>query len=138
MSLDNFNTTFDNGEKFEDEPISALQQIADIPFTVTKVKTGIAKSGKPYCIVWTEKEYGAGVNVANEGEEADYVTMDCKKFFVNVREPKQFFSDAENVAKINDGVKCGPLKISKIKFTAEQIKETQSLSGKSHYIINSV
>ena len=45
MSLDNFNTDFGNGE-FEDEPTSVLQQIVDIPFTVTKVKTGIAKSGK--------------------------------------------------------------------------------------------
>ena len=72
MNLDNFNTTFDNGEKFEDEPTSVLQQIADTPFTVTKVKTGIAKSGKPYCIVWTEEEYDAGVNVAEEGEERSH------------------------------------------------------------------
>jgi len=137
LSLDNFNTNFSNGE-FEDEPTSVLQQITDTPFTVTKVKTGMSKSGKIYCIVWTEKEYDAGVNVAEENEEDKYVIMKCRKFFVTVREPKQFFSDAENVEKINSGVKCGPLQISKIKYTAEQIKETKSLSGKSHYIIKDV
>ena len=137
MSLDNFNTNFGNDE-FEDEPTSVLQQIADKPFTVTKVKTGMAKSGKTYCIVWTEKEYDAGVNVAEDGEEDKWVIMKCKKFFVTVREPKQFVSCAENAEKINSGVKCGPLQISKIKYTAEQIKETKSLSGKSHYILTDV
>lgn len=137
MNLDGFNTDFSNGE-FDNEPTSVLQQIADTPFTVTKVKTGVAKSGNPYCIVWTEKEYDAGVNTAEEGQEDKYVTMKCKKFFVTIREPKQFFSDAENVEKINGGQTCGPIQISKIKFTAEEIKENKTLSGKSHYIIKKV
>lgn len=138
MSLDNFNTNFNNGENFEDEPTSILQQIADIPFTVTKVKVGVAKSGNQYCIVWTDKEYDAGVNTTEQSEEDNYVTMKCKKFFVTVREPKQFFSDPENIEKINGGQKCGPVKISKIKFTAEEIKENKKLVGKSHYTIKSV
>lgn len=138
MNLDNFNTTFDNGEKFEDEPTSVLQQIAGAAFTITKVKAGISKAGNQYCIVWTEKKYDADVNVAKDGEEAKYEKQSVKKWFVTVREPKQFFSDVSNMEKINGGQPCGPMTIEKIAFTAEEIKKNSKLKGKSHYVYHSM
>lgn len=135
MSLDDFNTNFNNNEEFEDEPTSVLQQIADTPFTVTKVKAGIAKSGNQYCIVWTEKAYEAGVNIAEDGEEDNYVKKQVKKWFVTVREPKLFFSDPKNMGLINDGRKCGPMTITKKSFTAEEIAQNAKLKGKSHYTV---
>lgn len=136
MSLDDFNQDFNSSESFEDEPTSVLQQIAGKPFTVVKVKAGIAKrSGQPYCIIWTDKTYEAGVNVAQEGEDDKYEQQQVKKWFVTVREPKQFFSDAANMQKINDGKPCGPMTIKKLAFTAEQIKENAKLKGKSHYVV---
>lgn len=136
MSLDNFNTKFSEGE-FEDEPTSVLQQLGDAPFTVIKVKAGVSKSSNPYCIVWTDKTYKAGVNIAGENEEAVYEQQDVKKFFVTVREPKLFFSDPENVAKINGGDPCGPIVMTKIKFTSDEIAQNKKLAGKSHYILKS-
>lgn len=135
MSLDNFNTNFNSSEEFEDEPVSVLQQISDTPFTVTKVKAGIAKSGNPYCIVWTNKKYDAGVNVAEDGEEDKYEKQKVKKFFVTIREPKQFFSDPVNIEKINGGDPCGPIIISKKPFNAEEIQKNSNLRGKSHYVL---
>lgn len=137
MSLDDFNTNFNNSEEFEDEPTSVLQQIADTSFTVNKVKSGISKSGNPYCIVWTDQTYEAGVNVADDGEEDRYEKMQVKKWFVTVREPKQFFSDPANIEKINGGTPCGPIKITKKKFTVAEISKNAKLSGKSHYVVES-
>ena len=138
MSLDKFTTNFNDSEEFEDEPTSVLQQIADNPFSVIKVKAGTAKSGNQYCIVWTDRTYLAGVNVAEEDEEARYEKQQVKKFFVTVREPKQFFSDPENMEKINSGTLCGPMTITKKKFTAEEIAANKKLAGKSHYIVKAL
>ena len=138
MNLDNFNTNFNNSEEFEDEPTSVLQQIVDTSFTVIKVKAAVAKSGNPYCIVWTDKTYDAGVNVAKDGEEAKYETQKVKKFFVTVREPKQFFSDPKNVEQINGGDPCGPIKMTKKNFTADEIAQNAKLRGKSHYVLLNV
>jgi len=135
MSLDDFNTNFNDSEEFEDEPTSVLQQIADKPFTVYKVKAGISKIGNPYCIVWTDEKFTAGVNIAKDGEDAKYENQKVEKFFVTVREPKQFFSDPSNMAKINGGQKCGPIKITKKKFTADEIAQNKKLAGKSHYVV---
>ncbi len=138
MSLDDFNTNFNSNETFEDEPTSVLQQIADKPFTVVKVKAGTSKSGNAYCIVWTDEKFTAGVNIAEQGKDPIYENQKVEKFFVTVREPKQFFSDPDNVAKINGGVKCGPIKITKKKFTPDEIAQNKKLAGKSHYVIEAV
>lgn len=135
MSLDDFNTNFNNSEEFEDEPTSVLQQIANSLFTVVKVKAAIAKTGNPYCIVWTDKTYEAGVNVAEDGEDDKYEKQQVKKFFVTVREPKLFFSDPKNMGLINSGKKCGPMTITKKSFTAEEIAQNSKLKGKSHYVV---
>lgn len=135
MSLDDFNTKFNDSETFDDEPTSVLQQIADKPFTIVKVKAGISKSGNQYCIVWTDEKYLAGVNVADEGQEARYENQKVEKWFVIVREPKQFFTDPTNIEKINGGKKCGPLILTKKKFTVEEIAANKKLAGKSHYIL---
>jgi hypothetical protein len=134
MNLDKFNTTFGDGEIFEDEPTSVLQQIAGKAFSVVKVKSGISKAGKEYCIVWTDKAYQAGVNIAEANEEADYKIMACKKFFVTTREQKQMFSDTENQETINNGIPLENIKITKKQFTAEEIGLNPKLKGKSHYI----
>ena len=140
MSLDDFNTNFNDSESFEDEPTSVLQQIAGKPFTVNKVKSGISKTGNAYCIVWTVKEYTAGVATDETGQDGKtiYKSEQVSKFFVTVREPKQFFSDPLNMEKINSGTPCGPMTIAMIPFTAEQIKENAKLKGKSHYIVKAV
>lgn len=135
MSLDDFNTNFNNSEEFDNEPTSVLQQIANKPFTVVKVKAGVSQSGNQYCIVWTDEKFTAGVNVAEQGKEAKYENQKVEKWFVIVREPKQFFSDPENIEKINGGKKCGPLIMTKVKFTAEEITQNKMLAGKSHYIL---
>ena len=135
MSLDDFNTNFNNSEEFEDEPTSVLQQIAGKSFTVTKVKAGISKTGNPYCIVWTDKKYEAGVNVAKDGEDEKYEKQQVQKWFVTVREPKQFFSDPKNMELINSGKKCGPMTIAKKNFTSIEITQNPKLRGKSHYTV---
>ena len=62
MSLDNFNTNFNNSEKFEDEPTSVLQQIADTPFTVTKVKAGVIEKPEEGSILGCTR-YKSSANV---------------------------------------------------------------------------
>ncbi len=135
MPLDEFNTNFNNNETFEDEPTSVLQQIAGKPFTVIKVKAGVSKNQNQYCIVWTDKKYEAGVDISQEGEESKYEKQLVQKWFVKVREPKMFFSDPGNIEKINGGKPCGPIKITKKKFTATEIAQDNKLANKSHYIL---
>ena len=141
MSLDQFNTNIPQG-KYDDTPTSVLQQLKGDPFTVVKVEAGIGKnSGQPFCIVHTDKEYNAGVPVETpDGEKQKYETKKCSKFFVTVREPKIFFSNPENIKKINGdeetkGIPCGPVTMVNLPFTAEQIKENSKLKNKSHYIL---